>query len=97
VGTVDGVADPGADSAGEELTGVRAQVHDTRRPVITCYPDGPLLVRGDVDLVDVEGRPLPRRRRTFALCRCGKSGLAPLCDGTHKQIGFSAPGSLLDS
>lgn len=59
---------------------------------ITCYPDGPLLVRGDVELSDADGRPIPRRRRTVALCRCGKSGLAPFCDGTHKQIGFTAPG-----
>lgn len=67
-------------------------VHDNRPAVITCYPDGPILVRGDVLLQDAAGRPIPRRRRTVALCRCGKSGIAPMCDGTHKVIGFTTPG-----
>lgn len=58
---------------------------------ITCYPDGPVLVRGEVELRDSDGRPIPHRRRIVALCRCGKSGLAPFCDGTHKQIGFRTP------
>ena len=58
------------------------------RPTITAYPDGPLLVRGDVDLVTPEGDPVPRRRRTVALCRCGLSAIKPFCDGTHKPAGF---------
>jgi len=61
------------------------------RVTITACPDGPLLVRGDVDLRAPDGTLLPHRRRTVALCRCGGSGLAPLCDGTHKVIGFRAP------
>ena len=69
-------------------------VRSKRAATFTCYPDGPLLVRGDVELKDADGRSIPRRRKTVALCRCGKSGLAPLCDGTHKQIGFRAPGDL---
>ncbi|WP_141318777.1 CDGSH iron-sulfur domain-containing protein [Cellulomonas sp. CW35] len=56
--------------------------------MVAC-PDGPILVRGDVEIVDDEGRPLPRRRRTVALCRCGSSAIAPYCDGTHKAIGFT--------
>ncbi len=57
-----------------------------KRPSITCYPDGPVLVRGDVDLFGPDGALLPRRRRTVALCRCGHSAIAPWCDGTHKQV-----------
>ncbi|HEX8509322.1 MAG TPA: CDGSH iron-sulfur domain-containing protein [Propionibacteriaceae bacterium] len=77
-----------ADLAAREGAG---QVRDTRAPVITCYPDGPMLVRGDVALQDADGQPIPRRRRTVALCRCGKSGIFPMCDGTHKVIGFKTP------
>lgn len=63
----------------------------TRRPEpasITAYPDGPLLVRGEIDLVDAEGEPIERHRRTLALCRCGLSAIKPFCDGTHKPAGF---------
>jgi CDGSH-type Zn-finger protein len=55
---------------------------------IVAYPNGPLLVRGPVEIVGPDGAPLPRRRRTVALCRCGKSTIKPYCDGTHKVIGF---------
>ena len=57
---------------------------------MTPYPDGPLLVRGDVDIVGPDGTVLPRRRRTIALCRCGMSALKPFCDGSHKAAGFRA-------
>lgn len=58
---------------------------------ITPYPDGPYLVRGDFTVLDHRGREVPTERRTIALCRCGKSRIRPLCDGTHKLIGFKAP------
>jgi CDGSH-type Zn-finger protein len=54
--------------------------------VITVCPNGPLLVRGPASIVDKDGSELPRHRPTIALCRCGKSRLAPLCDGTHKLL-----------
>jgi CDGSH-type Zn-finger protein len=60
---------------------------------VTPYRDGPYLIRGDFVLQDQEGNELPRERRTIALCRCGKSRIRPLCDGTHKLIGFEAPSS----
>lgn len=62
-----------------------------RSPVtITPYPDGPYLVRGDFVVTDLDGGELETERRTIALCRCGKSRIRPLCDGTHKLIGFKA-------
>lgn len=57
-------------------------------PSITPYPDGPLIVRGTVDLRAADGTPIPQRRRTVALCRCGLSSIKPWCDGTHKAAGF---------
>ncbi len=58
---------------------------------ITPYRDGPLIVRGDFRLVDQDGTEIDPGRKTVALCRCGKSGIKPFCDGTHKRSGFAAP------
>ena len=55
--------------------------------VVAC-PNGPLLVRGEIELRTPDGRVVPQHRRTVALCRCGKSTIKPYCDGTHKIIGF---------
>lgn len=55
--------------------------------IIVC-PDGPLLVRGDFKILTPSGEPVPRQRRTVALCRCGASAIKPYCDGTHKLIKF---------
>lgn len=60
-----------------------------REASIVACPDGPLLVRGDVEVLDAEGHPLETTRRTVALCRCGGSSIKPWCDGTHKVNGFS--------
>jgi CDGSH-type Zn-finger protein len=57
---------------------------------ITVYPDGPLLVRGPIDLRGADGEPIRVDRPVVALCRCGKSLIRPFCDGTHKQAGFKA-------
>jgi hypothetical protein len=75
----------------------RAEPGDSRReedwagvgePTVVACPDGPLLIRGDVRLVDADGTPIPRHRRTLALCRCGASNVKPFCDGTHKISRF---------
>ena len=58
---------------------------------ITPYRDGPLIVRGNFRLVDQNGAEIDPGRQTVALCRCGKSGIKPFCDGTHKRSRFSAP------
>ena len=70
----------------EQVTG-----HATPRPtVIVPCPDGPLLVRGDLEIRTPSGDLVPRRRRrTVALCRCGATGIAPFCDGSHKAVGFT--------
>ena len=72
--------------AGAEATG--GQVDGA---TITPYRDGPLLVRGSFRLVDQDGAEIDPGRGTIALCRCGKSGIKPFCDGSHKRSGFSAP------
>lgn len=59
---------------------------------ITAYPDGPLLVRGSYRIIDASGNEVELTRRTVALCRCGRSGQKPWCDGTHKAAGFKDAG-----
>lgn len=54
---------------------------------ITAYEGGPLLVRGSYGIVNDAGEVVELRRRTVALCRCGRSRIKPWCDGTHKQPG----------
>jgi CDGSH-type Zn-finger protein len=63
-----------------------------RQVRVTAYRDGPLIVRGAARIVDANGTEVEPRRDPIALCRCGKSRLRPFCDGTHKLVGFSAPG-----
>ncbi|MFV2179516.1 ferritin-like domain-containing protein [Actinomadura sp. LOL_016] len=46
-----------------------------------------LWVTGGVPVTRADGRPLETRNRT-TLCRCGHSANKPLCDGTHREIGF---------
>lgn len=54
---------------------------------VTAKRDGPLYVRGDVQLALEDGTVVLRDLRV-ALCRCGQSANQPYCDGTHKAIGF---------
>ncbi len=58
-------------------------------PVITVYPDGPLVVRGGVELQSADGSVVAQTTSAVALCRCGRSALKPLCDGSHKRSKFS--------
>jgi CDGSH-type Zn-finger protein len=63
------------------------EVSDTK---ITTLKNGPLLVSGNVELVDSDGKPIATQGTQFALCRCGASTKKPFCDGTHSKIGFEA-------
>jgi CDGSH-type Zn-finger protein len=55
--------------------------------VLTPVPDGPLLVRGPMELQNA-CREIVARSETFTLCRCGASNRKPYCDGRHGQIDF---------
>jgi CDGSH-type Zn-finger protein len=59
---------------------------------IRLRPNGPLVIEGDVQVVDHEGNPfpLPQNKPVIALCRCGQSKNKPFCDGSHKACNFAA-------
>jgi len=50
--------------------------------------DGPLWVTGGIPVTTSAGTDLETRTRV-TLCRCGASANKPLCDGSHKEAGFS--------
>ena len=64
------------------MSAVRIRVRD----------DGPLLIEGEVEIVDAEDGAFspPSNKPLVALCRCGHSAGKPFCDGSHKTCGFVA-------
>lgn len=56
--------------------------------VVDVQANGPLLVKGDVEVRHPDGR-VEVKERQCALCRCGASGNKPFCDGSHKRVGFA--------
>ncbi len=52
--------------------------------------DGPALVRGARVVRDQEGNEHEVQRPLVALCMCGRSGIRPWCDGTHKFLNEEA-------
>jgi CDGSH-type Zn-finger protein/uncharacterized Fe-S cluster protein YjdI len=51
--------------------------------------NGPLRVRGNLEIVSGTGRVVARVA-SANLCRCGGSATKPFCDGTHAKIGFKS-------
>jgi len=69
---------------------------DSTRPVddetpetlrLRCREDGPLVAEGPCKIKSEDGSTIHEGGQV-ALCRCGKSGNKPYCDGTHKKVGF---------
>ncbi len=56
-------------------------------PAVAVIQDGPIWVRGGVQVVAADGEPYEVRNRQ-TLCRCGHSQNKPFCDGSHKEFGF---------
>jgi uncharacterized Fe-S cluster protein YjdI/CDGSH-type Zn-finger protein len=54
---------------------------------IIPWPNGPLMVRGNVEIRDAKGELFTAGPR-FTLCRCGASTNQPFCDLSHRRVGF---------
>lgn len=59
----------------------------------TLTRDGPTYFRGDLALLGRDGTVVLIDTR-MAFCRCGASQMKPLCDGSHRKIGFAHAGTL---
>jgi uncharacterized Fe-S cluster protein YjdI len=67
----------------KRLDGGAAEAGD-HAMTVTVVADGPLYLRGSIELKNDKG-DIIRKDTRLALCRCGKSGNAPFCDGSHVQ------------
>jgi uncharacterized Fe-S cluster protein YjdI/CDGSH-type Zn-finger protein len=52
-------------------------------------PNGPLLVRGHVQILDDANGAVIAEENRVALCRCGKSENQPFCDNAHRRVHFN--------
>jgi len=61
------------------------------KPVIEIKDHGPYQISGKFQLIDGDGNKY-ETESDISLCRCGRSGNKPFCDGTHDEVDFtSAP------
>jgi hypothetical protein len=68
-----------------------SQEKETRMSItVKPIPDGPLMVKGECEILDAQGNPLPAKTGDIFLCRCGASANKPFCDGGHKRTGFKS-------
>lgn len=67
----------------------RWDVPDPSEPGLALKSDGPVRVAGGVPIETADGE-LPRVNR-ISLCRCGASRSQPICDGSHKVVGYRDP------
>jgi CDGSH-type Zn-finger protein len=51
--------------------------------------NGPYVIHSLENLSNSKGETLETKQVT-ALCRCGRSGNKPFCDGTHSKVGFDS-------
>ncbi len=54
---------------------------------VTLQLDGPLMVRGNLEIISGTGRVVARQDAA-RLCRCGHSNTKPFCVGTHTNVAF---------
>jgi CDGSH-type Zn-finger protein/uncharacterized Fe-S cluster protein YjdI len=67
----------------------------SEQPTIVPTPDGPLYVRGCVQLRSANGKVIIEDIR-LALCRCGQSQNKPFCDNSHRGSDFKDSGVVAD-
>jgi len=78
----------GFTASGEPAT-TQADMLEVRNGPLVIEPetDGPLQVRGNLEITSGTGRVVARVVQA-RLCRCGASNAKPFCDSSHVRIGF---------
>jgi CDGSH-type Zn-finger protein/uncharacterized Fe-S cluster protein YjdI len=78
-------------TSSEPATGTATDMLPVRDGVLAIDPEpnGPLAIRGNLEIISVTGH-MVARVTTTCLCRCGGSATTPFCDGTHARIGFNS-------
>ncbi len=66
-----------------------------RTLTVIVLENGPYLLPGPGQFAPEGAESQATKGKQIALCRCGHSANKPFCDGTHKHIGFQAPGGTL--
>ena len=51
---------------------------------VTLRPHGPLVIKGDFEVIDEDGKVSERKQQQMSFCRCRLSQKWPYCDGSHK-------------
>lgn len=65
------------------IKGVRFKEKDNSDVEVTLIPGGPVIIKGGATVK--ERRKEEVFHETVAICRCGRSGKLPYCDGTHAR------------
>ncbi|MDR2281166.1 MAG: CDGSH iron-sulfur domain-containing protein [Gordonia sp. (in: high G+C Gram-positive bacteria)] len=65
---------------------------DDRARRVRVVPKGPILIEGPVNVERPDGSTLHCDRFRVAICACGLSATAPLCDASHSRR-LKPPGS----
>jgi CDGSH-type Zn-finger protein/uncharacterized Fe-S cluster protein YjdI len=83
--------DIGFNATGEPPTGDKTEMLAVRDGPIDIAPqtDGPLMVRGNMEIISGTGRVIARLQAA-RFCRCGHSQNKPFCDGSHVKAGFKS-------
>ena len=67
-----------------ELMGSGAEKIPEQPVTVKIIRDGPIVVKGSFELIS-SGNKKVISDSIISICRCGKSGQMPFCDGTHRK------------
>lgn len=78
------IPQPSDEETPETLT---AESEEEKIASINIMKNGPIVVKGDFEVIGGDGNKL-RSMQMTSFCRCGGSKSMPYCDGTHRKVGF---------